>query len=306
MAEEPNQVETDIIKANIERTRDNMSGTIEEIQERLNPSNLVQQAKDSVREAAVDKLKGAVIAAKGAVDSASEAGKRAADTASEVGKRALSTATVQGKRALNTANETARRAAVQAKTSGTRAVSTAQQNPVGAALVASGVAWLVSRSLASRRRRPEAMPRTRRDDGRSGVLGSRQAQGAFVAGVIGYYLLSRQMASARPATGSLAYGASADDGTSSSTDRLRRSLVEPAREIGASAQRLGRQAQRKAGEYAGLGKDLGQQMTRWVEENPLAVGAAVVALGTVLGLSMTDDADWMSDRPETTSRLSGM
>ena len=305
MAEEPNQVETDIIKANIERTRDNMSGTIEEIQERLNPSNLVQQAKDSVREAAVDKLKGAVIAAKGAVDSASEAGKRAADTASEVGKRALSTATVQGKRALNTANETARRAAVQAKTSGTRAVSTAQQNPVGAALVASGVAWLVSRSLASRRRRPEATPRTRRDDGRSGVLGNRQAQGAFVAGVIGYYLLSRQMASARPATGSLEYGASADDGTSS-TERLRRSLVEPAREIGASAQRLGRQAQRKAGEYAGLGKDLGQQMTRWVEENPLAVGAAVVALGTVLGLSMTDDTDWMSDRPETTSRLSGM
>ena len=164
MAEEPNQVETDIIKANIERTRDNMSGTIEEIQERLNPSNLVQQAKDSVREAAVEKLKGAVITAKGAVDSASEAGKRAADTASEVGKRvadtaseagkrALSTATVQGKRALNTANETARRAAVQAKASGTRAVSTAQQNPVGAALVASGVAWLVSRSLASRRRR---------------------------------------------------------------------------------------------------------------------------------------------------------
>jgi len=36
------------------------------------------------------------------------------------------------------------------------------------------------------------------------------------------------------------------------------------------------------------------------------VGAAVVALGTVLGLSMTDDPDWTSDRPETTSRLSGM
>ena len=211
MAEEPNQVETDIIKANIERTRDNMSGTIEEIQVRLNPSNLVQQAKDSVREAAVEKLKGAVITAKGAVDSASEAGKRAADTASEmgkrvadtaseVGKRALSTATVQGKRALNTANETARRAAAQAKTSGTRAVSTAQQNPMGAALVASGVAWLVSRTLMPRRRRPEAVPRTRYDDRRSGVLANRQAQGAFVAGVVGYYLISRRMASTRPAT----------------------------------------------------------------------------------------------------------
>jgi hypothetical protein len=125
-----------------------------------------------------------------------------------------------------------------------------------------------------------------------------------VAGVVGYYLISRQMASTRPAAGSLEYGASAD-GTGS-TERLRRSLVEPAREIGVSAQRLGRQAQRKAGEYAGRGKDLGHQVSRWVEENPLAVGAAVVALGTVLGLSMTDDADWMSDGPETTSRLSGM
>ena len=289
MAEEPNQVEADFIKANIERTRDNMSGTIEEIQERLNPSNLVQQAKDSMREAAADKVKEVVNTAKDAVNIASEAGKRVLGTASE-----------QGKRAVTTATHTARRAAGHARTSGTRAAATARENPVGAALVASGVAWLISRGLTSRRRSPDHW--SRQEDGSPGLMGNRQAQGAFVAGVLGYYLISRQMASGRGSAGTLDYGAPTDGRTS--TERLRRSLAEPARELGASAQRLGRQAQRKAGEYAGRSQDLGRQVTRWVGENPLAVGAAVVALGTVVGLSMThDDDDWMSDQPD---RSSGM
>jgi Protein of unknown function (DUF3618) len=298
MAEEPNEVETDRIKANIERTRDNMSGTIDEIQERLTPSNLVQQAKESVREAAVDKLKGAVTTAKGAVD-----------TASDAGKRALSGASEQGKRAMTTATRTARRAAAQARTTGTRAVSTARENPVGAALVASGVAWLMS-SMTSRRRRrtvskrwpaPSGQYRDYREHRR---IGGRQTQGAFVLGVLGYYLISRQMASRSSSPGSFE---GRPEGESGVLGQLPRSLVEPARELGASAQRLGRQAQRKAGEYAGRSKDLGQQVTRWVEENPLAVGAAVVALGTVVGLSvMDDDADWNDDRRDSTSRLSGM
>jgi hypothetical protein len=282
MAEEPNQVEADRIKANIERTRDNMSGTIDEIQERLNPSNLVQQAKESMRDAAVDKLKGAVSTAKGAVETAGEAGMRAVTTAGEVGRRALSTATVQGKRALGTAGETARRAAGQARTSGTRAVSTARENPVSVALVASGVAWLVSRGVTARRHRSPSDSWSRRETAASGLIGSRQAQGAFVAGALGYYLLSRQMASSRSAA--------------IDSEPLRRSVVGPARELGASAQRLGREAQRMAGEYAGRGKELGQHVTRWVGDNPLAVGAAVVALGTVVGLSLTShDDDWMSD-----------
>ena len=293
MAEEPNQVEADRIKANIERTRDNMSGTIDEIQERLNPSNLVQQAKDSVREAATDKVKDVVNTAKEAVGTASEAGKRAVTSAGEAGKRALATVTVSGKRALDSAGATARRAAGQARTSGTRAVSTAKDNPVGAALVASGVAWLLARSLTSRHRAPRYY--SRGEDGRSGVMGSRRAQGAFLMGALGYYLFSRQLAS-RGSSGMPEYGAMGD-GTSSS-ERLRRSIAGPARELGASAQRLAQQAQRKAGDYADRGKDVGEQVTRWVGENPLAVGAAVVALGTVVGLSMTDDddADWMDDR----------
>jgi ElaB/YqjD/DUF883 family membrane-anchored ribosome-binding protein/uncharacterized protein YjbJ (UPF0337 family) len=49
--------ETDQIRGEIERTRVEMSETIGEIQERLRPDHLLQQAKDGVREAATGKVK---------------------------------------------------------------------------------------------------------------------------------------------------------------------------------------------------------------------------------------------------------
>ena len=51
-ADDPQQ-----IRLQIEQTRDEMSETIDAIQERLSPRNLVEQAKDSVREATVGKVK---------------------------------------------------------------------------------------------------------------------------------------------------------------------------------------------------------------------------------------------------------
>ena len=49
--------ETAEIRGDIERTRVEMSETIGEIQERLRPDHLIQQAKDGVREAATGKVK---------------------------------------------------------------------------------------------------------------------------------------------------------------------------------------------------------------------------------------------------------
>jgi len=45
------------IRENIEQTRAQMSGTIDEIQERLSPARLVNEAKETVREATVGKVK---------------------------------------------------------------------------------------------------------------------------------------------------------------------------------------------------------------------------------------------------------
>ena len=58
MAQERNEIgtpgptETEEIKSEIERTRVEMSETLGEIQERLRPDNLIQQAKDTVTDAA--------------------------------------------------------------------------------------------------------------------------------------------------------------------------------------------------------------------------------------------------------------
>jgi ElaB/YqjD/DUF883 family membrane-anchored ribosome-binding protein len=305
MAEESNPVDgernldAERIKDEIERTRANMSGTIDEIQDRLNPNNLMQQAKDSVKDATVSKVKDAV----------------------------------------NTASGAANRAMGNAQTSANRAVSSARQNPVPAALVASGVVWLVSRSMTSGSRTFR-----RGDYDKSSVMGSRQAQGAFLMGVLGYVLVTRTNVGQElrermnAGAGTTGRGASLK---SAATDRLR-SLAEPAKEAAArlgqraketasdyaeSSKDLGQRAKETASEYAERGKDLGQRaketaseyaergkdlgqrakqvasqyadrskdigqsVSRWIGENPLAVGAAVVALGTVIGLSLSEDDD---------------
>jgi hypothetical protein len=57
-AEEPStERRTAEIRSDIEQTRADMSETIDAIQDRLRPSNLVSQAKDSVRDATVGKVK---------------------------------------------------------------------------------------------------------------------------------------------------------------------------------------------------------------------------------------------------------
>jgi ElaB/YqjD/DUF883 family membrane-anchored ribosome-binding protein len=66
--------ETDEIRGEIERTRVEMKETIGEIQERLRPDHLIQQAKDGVREAATGKVKNIM-------SSASETAYGAAQTA---------------------------------------------------------------------------------------------------------------------------------------------------------------------------------------------------------------------------------
>ena len=61
MAQERNQIsasgETAEIKSEIERTRVEMSETLGEIQERLRPDHLIQQAKDTMTEAATGKVR---------------------------------------------------------------------------------------------------------------------------------------------------------------------------------------------------------------------------------------------------------
>jgi ElaB/YqjD/DUF883 family membrane-anchored ribosome-binding protein len=75
--------DTEQIRVRIEQTRDDMSETIDAIQERLSPRHLVEQAKDTVREATIGKVKAMADnvsdTASGLADSTMEAASEMAD-----------------------------------------------------------------------------------------------------------------------------------------------------------------------------------------------------------------------------------
>jgi ElaB/YqjD/DUF883 family membrane-anchored ribosome-binding protein len=110
VAEERNEVaksaETAAIKTEIERTRVEMSETIGEIQERLSPDHLLQQAKDGVKEAATGKARSI----------------------------------------MSSAGETAAQVADQARGVGDSLVGYIRQHPVQVALTVGAIAWWMLRS----------------------------------------------------------------------------------------------------------------------------------------------------------------
>lgn len=109
MAEERNAVdsstETAVIKHEIERARVEMSETIGEIQDRLRPELLLQQAKDGVKEAAVEKARSI----------------------------------------MSSAGETAATVAYQARGVGDSVASYARQHPLQVALTVGALTWWMMR-----------------------------------------------------------------------------------------------------------------------------------------------------------------
>jgi hypothetical protein len=105
-------VESERIKHDIGRTREQMSGTIDEIQERLHPSRLLRDATVTVREAGVDSVK----------------------------------------RVLGRAGEAAGRKAEKAKAASVAAAGYARTHPLPTALLIGGLAVVLVKALARRRR----------------------------------------------------------------------------------------------------------------------------------------------------------
>ena len=111
MAQERNEInapgsETAEIKSEIERTRAEMSNTIGEIQERLSPDHLIQQAKDTVSDAATGKVRDI----------------------------------------MHSASETAQMVAEETQYAGRSVASYVRSHPVQMALLAGGVTWWMLRN----------------------------------------------------------------------------------------------------------------------------------------------------------------
>jgi ElaB/YqjD/DUF883 family membrane-anchored ribosome-binding protein len=111
---------TEQLRAEIEDTRAEMSQTINEIQERLSPEHLVDQVKETVREATIGKVERVM--------------ERVGETISGVTEPAL---------------EVAGRAGTAIKDAGSSVADSVWKNPIPVALIGLGVGMLVMRNFRS-------------------------------------------------------------------------------------------------------------------------------------------------------------
>jgi len=236
----------DAIKAEIERTRSQMSNKIDTLQDRLHPDNLKQQAQEALQQAIQE----------------------GADSI----KSYVQENTMEIRNAV---------------------IDSFKQNPVPTALVAVGVGWILLESLSSGDKRSNRQPwQGARDEYN---YGGGQGYGGYSS------------------AGSYDYSRSGYTGSDSGHTSTGEAIRESGRNIGNKVQDLGSTVKEKASqavdqiqETAGniadqvsdktqqlshqtahLSDQTGQQMQQAyhvLEENPLAVGAAALALGAVIGL----------------------
>jgi ElaB/YqjD/DUF883 family membrane-anchored ribosome-binding protein len=181
------------------QTRAEMSETIDAIQAKLSPQHLMQEAKDTVRDATVGKVK----------DMMTSATDKAADLAEDVQDGAL------------------------------EAVDYVKQNPIPAALIGAGIAWLLMRTSTAR----------------TGPAYSRQRQYGSRGG--------------RPVYGQ---------------DRIA-PTADPSYRTAGSANTGPGVTERIQDNWQHYSRRAETQFQRWIRENPLAVGAAALAVGAAVGLS---------------------
>lgn len=250
--------ETARLRADIEDTRAQMSGTIGELSDRLRPEHLAERATTAVKQAVSNRVRGV------------------AESASDVAKDAASKA----------------RAGVE------RVAEQARLYPVPASMAVGSAGWYLMR----RRRR------ARYDADRSAGLLT-----GIAAGALAYYaatqLLDRDddwsVDGDRDGAGSESRVARGVRRIQSSMSGWRDSATEKAQEYGEKASekvqeysgRMGatmRQVGQSARTHAAGAKEIMREqrdewrelMDRWMTENPLALGAAAFAIGTVAGLSL--------------------
>jgi hypothetical protein len=259
---------TEEIREDIEATRAQMSGTIDEIQARLSPRRLVDDAKETVRDATVGKAREVM---SNASDSAGGLVERVRDNplpAALIGigawwlfgsKRSTSYDRTGYRDRSGSAYETE-----YARHGGSRAVDwgrsseggfvhTLKDHPIPASLAGMGLAWW----LVDRQRRPG---------------GSGSSYREYSAGQSGYGDYGSQGRGAASRVGNMA---------SEATETMSEYAEEAQERIGAYADR----AQETMGEYADRAQT---EFDRLLRENPFALGAAAVLVGAAFGMAIPE------------------
>ena len=318
-----NQIPDDpaAIEAEIERTRNEMSGTIDAIQQRLSPENLKQEAKDT----ATDLAEQAKEAAREAVQHAVHEAKIHAREAIQDARYAVRDATIgkveQMARTVSDTTEDTRYGIVE----------TIKQNPIPAALTGIGLAWLLMnrQSAPARPQRRayyedrsygesrvyrgndydrydrERFERDRYGAGSGASYGSSYgtSQGSMQGGMTGYRqdqgqsespgILGRaqeKVGQAGDTIGSTA--GQVGDTIGNAASQVGERVGNVAGQVGQTTSSLVGQAQEATGNLV----DQATHRARYVEdrvgramnETPLAVGAVALALGAAVGLAVPE------------------
>lgn len=229
--------ETERIKADIEDTRAEMGQTLNEIQERLSPEHIMDQVKETVREATIGKVERVM---------------------EQVGEK-ISNVTEPAMEAMGTVGE-------KLRDTGSSVTNVVRQNPIPFALMGLGLGMFIVNRVRN------ADTRTGRS--RTYELDSEMGYGMATPRYAG---MARQYesSSGEYAGTSRQYGASGRKTLS----RVKETANEFAHDTAERVSHLGHQAKEGA-------LRAGRGFQHLVQENPLAVGAAAVAVGAAVGLAL--------------------
>ena len=232
--------ETERIKADIEETRAEMGHTLNEIQERLSPEHLMDQVKETVREATIGKV----------------------ERVMEKVNEKISNVTEPAMEMMGNAGE-------KLKDAGSSMSNIVRQNPIPCALIGLGLGMFIVNRVRN------ADSHTTRS--RSYDMDSETGYGMATPRYAG---MARQYEGELGSEGEYA-GASRYYGTSGrgSLSRVKESANELAHGTAEKVSHLGHQAKEGA-------LRAGRGLQHLVYENPLAVGAAAVAVGAAVGLAL--------------------
>jgi hypothetical protein len=293
----------------IERTRSEMSATITALEHRLSPAELAEQARtqlDHVEARAKVLIKEGLDEAKGVlaeqIESAKGAVKQQVTEAKDMVTQGLADAREIVKKDIETAITTTKHAVREAtigrvENLATQAgdimndtrdtlVETIRQNPVPAALAGIGIAWLLMKRSSTSRRRSSG--------GQSGDGAGQRFGGAAISGTV------REAAhgASEAIGGAVQQGLGAASHLAEQTTAAARRMAHDAsdatgRIVHGAADAAGQVAHRVqdfAGAAAHSAYDGASRVERGLEStlhtNPLALGAAALAVGAVVGYSL--------------------
>jgi ElaB/YqjD/DUF883 family membrane-anchored ribosome-binding protein len=206
------QAEVEVLESDIAATRDEMTDTVQTIGERLDPANVIQDAKETVREATLGRVE-------------------------HMTSNAMETAT----------------------DAGSGIIDTMRRNPIPTAMAAIGIGWLLMN----------------RSDGRGSYRSGAGWDGSWRDG---------------ERYGYAGYPSGGRDRRM--TDRAGETIDQVGRKAGQVADDVRSTVGSTVGQFpdqvGSTAREVGWNAERLVQENPLALGAAAIAVGAAIGMALPE------------------